>query len=303
MIAFAAAVADDLKLDFLPARDALFDEDLRDRREREAVRRDFHHLLAVVDDAAAGAAERERRTDDDRVGDLLGEVERVLHRGDDLRGDAGLVDALHRVLEDLAVLRLVDRLRGGAEQADVVLLEEALLRELHREREAGLAAEAGEDAVRLFFFNDAFNCRQRQRFNVDVIRHRVVGHDRRRVRVDEDDLDAVRLERAAGLRACIVEFRSLTDNNRAGTNDKNFLNIFIQWHSCKHSFLRSEASAFVRLPGIHRRHGCRLSGHSSYRRTGRTGRMYREDHRRLPDGTERKTRGYFYSECLHRSYH
>ena len=298
----AEAVADHLKFDFLPARDALFNEDLRDRREREAVRRDLHQLLAVADDAAAGAAERECRADDDRIRDLLGELQRVLHRGDDLRGNAGLIDALHRILEDLAVLGLIDRLRRGAEQTDVVLFEKALLRELHRKREAGLAAEAGKDAVRLFLFDDALDRGQRERLNIDVVCHGVVGHDRRRVRVDEDDLDAVRLEGAAGLRARVVEFRSLTDHDRAGADDKNFLDVFIQWHSCKHSFLYLRGFCIRSGGGRFPQPARRSVTFSSCRRTGRTGRMYRRGRRRPPGGTARRTPGYSCSGCPRRSY-
>ncbi|MPN44701.1 hypothetical protein SDC9_192266 [bioreactor metagenome] len=59
--------------------------------------------------------------------------------------------------------------------------EKAGLCKLHGERQPRLPAERGEQTVRLFLFDDAFNRRQCQRLNVDAIRHRLVGHDRRGV--------------------------------------------------------------------------------------------------------------------------
>ena len=50
----ALAVANNLELNLLPARNALFNEDLGDRRKRKAVCRNLHELFAVIDDTAAG---------------------------------------------------------------------------------------------------------------------------------------------------------------------------------------------------------------------------------------------------------
>ena len=52
-------VADDLHLEFLPAENALFDEDLGRRRCVEPALDDLEKFFAVVGDAATGSAERE----------------------------------------------------------------------------------------------------------------------------------------------------------------------------------------------------------------------------------------------------
>ncbi len=48
-----------------------------------------------------------------------------------------------------------------------------------------------------------------------------VGHDRGRVRVDEDDPQALLLQDAAGLRARVVELARLTDDDRPGADDQD----------------------------------------------------------------------------------
>src|SRR3546814_14095961 len=50
-----------------------------------------------------------------------------------------------------------------------------------------------------------------------------IGHDRRRVGVDEDNAIALLLERLDRLRPRIVELARLTDNDRAGADDEDGL--------------------------------------------------------------------------------
>jgi hypothetical protein len=57
-------------------------------------------------------------------------------------------DALHRLAEQLAVLRHLDRPRVGADQLHPVLREHAALVQRHRHVERGLAAHRGQQRVR-----------------------------------------------------------------------------------------------------------------------------------------------------------
>src|SRR3546814_2183549 len=52
-----------------------------------------------------------------------------------------------------------------------------------------------------------------------------IGHDRRRVGVDEDNAIALLLERLDRLRPRIVELARLTDNDRAGADDEDGLDV------------------------------------------------------------------------------
>ena len=226
----AGAVAHGLKLDLLPAVDIALDEDLRDRGRIEAGLCDERELLCAVGHAAARTAERERRTDDDGIADAAGYLQRLGHGVRDAGGDGRLADGGHGLLEELAVLGLVDGFGVRADEADVVLLQKALLVELHRERQPRLAAETGEETVGLFLFDDAFDGGQRERLEINFVREGLVGHDRRGVRVDEHDVHARVVQHAARLRAGIVEFRCLPDHDRAGADDHDFADAGINRH-------------------------------------------------------------------------
>ena len=235
----ALSVAHDLVLDFLPACDALLDQNLIDAGVHDAARRDLAQLLPGVCDAAAGAAQCVCWTNDDRQTDLLGELNRVLYRVDNLGGDDRLVDLLHRVLEQLTILRLVDRGRIGAEQFDAVLLEESLGDQLHRDVQAGLSAQCREDGVRALLFDDLLDTRNRHRLDVDLVGHRLVRHDSCRVGVHQNNLESLFPQCTACLRSCVVKLRRLSDDDRAGAEYHNFVNIFAKRHYCAPPFFSS----------------------------------------------------------------
>ncbi len=148
-------VAHHLVFDLLPADEALLDHHLADGTRPKA----GPNALAVgglgLDDAAAGATERERRTDDRRQADGL---ERLRCRGvagclgrafDDRARRVRLPDPVEQVAERLAVLGHPDGLERGAEHADRVAVEDAGVGHRGREIERGLAAESGEEALRV----------------------------------------------------------------------------------------------------------------------------------------------------------
>src|SRR3990172_1499871 len=91
-----------------------------------------------------------------------------------------------------------DRLDRSAEDADGVLIEDAGVGEGDGEVKAGLAAQRGEEAVRPLALNDAGDYGYGERLNVDGISDPLVGHDGGRVGVDEDGVDALLAEGAAG---------------------------------------------------------------------------------------------------------
>ena len=57
-----------------------------------------------------------------------------------------------------------------------------------------------------------------------------VGHDGGRVGVDEDDAVAFLLEGLAGLRAGIIELARLADDDRAGADDEDGVNVSALGH-------------------------------------------------------------------------
>src|SRR5437660_95106 len=73
--------------------------------------------------------------------------------------------------------------------------------------------------------------RDRQRLDVDAVRHLRVSHDRRGVRVDQHYLAPFFSEGTAGLCAGIVELRRLTNHNWPAADHHDFLDAGIPWHA------------------------------------------------------------------------
>ena len=198
-------VAHHLELELLPADDRLLDQDLVHRAQVEAALGELVELVDVVGDAAADAAERERGPDDGREADVVDDGGGLGERP----GDAALrhLDANlpHRVAEQQAILGHLDRVDLRADQLDAVLLQDAALVQRHREVERGLAAHGRQHRVGPFLLDDLFHDLGCERLDVGLIRQLRVGHDRRRVAVDQHDLEPLGAQRLARLRARVVE--------------------------------------------------------------------------------------------------
>ena len=214
----------------------------RDGRKLHAALGELVEFVAVVGDAAAGAAERERGPDDD------GEPADLFRHGAGfvqvVRGAAdGHVEAdgKHQVLEHLPVFALVDGLGVGADHFDAVFLQHAAAVQSHGGVERGLAAERREQTrvcpcalsffissiSRTMIFSTHFG---RDRLDVGAVGELRVGHDGGRIGVHEHDAVALLLERLAGLRAGIIELARLADDDRAGADDEDGMNVSALGH-------------------------------------------------------------------------
>ena len=126
-----------------------------------------------------------------------------------------------------------------ANQLDAVLRERAVLAERDRQVERRLPADGRQHRVRLLAFDDRGQDFGRQRLDVGAIGELGVRHDRRRVAVDEDDLEPLVAKGLARLRAGIVEFAALADDDRAGADDEDAFDVctFGHWGSLSASRL------------------------------------------------------------------
>ena len=84
-------------------------------------------------------------------------------------------DLLHRLLELLAVLGLVDHVGLGADHLDAVLLQHAVLRQIHRQVQARLPAERRQQRIGPLGLDDLGDDLPGERLDV-----RPVGHVRDR---------------------------------------------------------------------------------------------------------------------------
>ena len=218
-------VAHDLELDLLETLDALFDQHLPDGRELESVLHDLAKLLFVLGKTAARAAERERGAQHDGIADELRGFHRFLYAVSDLRGDDGLAYALAHLLELLAVFRHFDTFKRCSEQFNIAFVQNAAVRQLHREIESRLSAEGGNDGVGALVADYPRHILEGERLHVDLVRHHLVRHYGGGIGVGEHDFVALFLERYASLRSGVVEFRRLPYHDGTGAYDQNFPDI------------------------------------------------------------------------------
>ena len=141
-----------------------------------------------------------------------------------------LPEFLHCLLKALAILRLLDGIKRRTEELHAVLRQDALLRKLNGKVQPRLSAERGEKAIRLFLGNNLRQKLHRQRLDVNTVGDIGVRHDGGGIAVDEDNLQPVFLQCTAGLRAGIVKLCGLPDNDGAGADHHDFIEIFLTRH-------------------------------------------------------------------------
>ncbi len=228
--AVVRSIADHFHLEFLPAQHRLFHQHFGGRRQFQAAADDLDQLFAVVGDAATAATQGEARADDGRVADAGLDLDRFFQRVSDGRLRAFQADFPHRHAEQLAVFGHADRVALGADQFDVVLLQHAIVGQVQRAVQRGLAAHRRQQRVGLFLGDDLFDRLPVDRLDVDGVGHLRVGHDRGRIAVDQHHAVPLVAQRLAGLRAGVVELAGLADDDRAGTDDEDGFKVSALGH-------------------------------------------------------------------------
>ena len=223
--AIVLVVAHHLHLELFPAEQGFLDQDFIGRRQVEAAQHDFLEFLDVVGNAAAGAAHRETGADDHRKADVRLDLARLIHRVRHRRTGRAESNLGHRIAKLLAILRQIDRLFIGADQFHAVFLENPVFGQIQCAIECRLPAHGRQHRVRALLVDDAFQGLPADRLDVGRIGHLRVGHDRRRIGGDQDDPVALLAQRLAGLGARIVEFAGLADDDGAGADDEDTVDV------------------------------------------------------------------------------
>ena len=136
----------------------------------------------------------------------------------------------HRGFEAFAILRLVNDIRPRTHHFDTVLLQHAVLFECHGQVQAGLPTQGRQERIGPFAGDDLLQYFPRQRLDVGPIGRRGIGHDGGRIRVHQHHFVPFLAQRLACLGTGIVELASLTNDDRARTNDQDFVNVVAAWH-------------------------------------------------------------------------
>ena len=159
--------------------------------------------------------------DDRRQADGLERRPAVVHAVRDGGSRAFEADPVHRLAELEPVLGLLDRLGIGADQLDPKPLERSVLRQRQRGVQRRLPAHGGQDDVGLLLLDDLGHEFRRDRLDVGRVRKLRIGHDRRRVRIDDDDPIALFFQGLDRLTSRIVELGGLADDDRPGADDQD----------------------------------------------------------------------------------
>ena len=227
---FIVRVADDFDFQLFPTGDRLFDQDFRNHRRGQPASDDGAEFLRVVRDPAAGSAHRVRRTHDAGVAEFFDDRFRFFHRVRDFAASGFDAEFRHRVFELEAVFAAFDGVELNADDANAVFFEDARFFEFHRQVQRRLTAEVRKERVRTFLLDNSFDRRHRQRLDIRRVGHHGVGHNRRRVGVDQHDLITEFPQGLARLRSGVVELARLTDDDGAGTDNEDFLYVVATGH-------------------------------------------------------------------------
>ena len=254
--AIVVLVAHHLHLVLLPAQHRFFDQHFAGRGGVDAALDDLDEFLFVVGDAAAGAAERERGPDDGRQPDIVERLQGLDQRLYLMRSRRREADLLHRLAEQLAVFGLVDGFGGRADHLHVVLFQHAHAPQRQRGVERGLPAHGRQQRKaagnRIAFLGDDLgDDLRRDRLDISRVRQIRIGHDGRRIGIDQNDPIALGLQRLARLRARIIKFAGLADNDRPGADDQDRGDVGPLGHIFRSVTRHSGARALAREPGIH----------------------------------------------------
>ena len=219
------AVPHHFVLDFFPPKQRSLDKDLMNRARVQPTRGDALQFGPRSGDPPARATEGVRRSNDQWQRHLFSKLQRLADRGDDRALDNGLAQFEQQAAKEFAVLSLLDRRERRSQEANAVSIQGSPLGDLNGEIQPGLTAESRQQAVRAFSLDDTADHVWRQRLDVDRVRHPLVRHDGRGVRVHQDGAYAFFPQRAAGLRPRVVEFGSLTNDDRARPEHEDTANV------------------------------------------------------------------------------
>src|SRR5436189_3446121 len=134
-------------------------------------------------------------------------------------------DLIHRLFEKLAILADFDRVDVCTNQLDAVFFKNSLFVKLDRKIQTRLTANGGKQSVGPLFLDNGRRGFERKRFDIRSIRDFWIGHDRRRIGVDEYHFESFSFQSSASLRSRIIEFTCLSNDYRPRSDDQDLFNI------------------------------------------------------------------------------
>ena len=236
-------VAHQLELVFLPADDGLLEQHLGCRAGLQAGAGNPFQIGLVIRNTRSGATHRERRANDDGITQFARCLDALLHRVADDGAGTRSANGLHDRSELLTVLAALDGVDVRTDQFHSIPFENTGRVQGDGGIQRGLTTEGGQQGVGALFRNDALDVFGRDGLDVGGVGELRVRHDRRGVGVDQDHTQTLVPKHSAGLRARVIEFARLPDNDRSRTDNHHGFNVGSAWHQAPPSRRRAMASA------------------------------------------------------------
>ncbi len=146
-------------------------------------------------------------------------------------------DLLHRHFELVARFGLFNHGGRGPDHLDLVLLQNAVMKQVHRQIQAGLPAQGGQQGVGTLLGDHLLDHFPSQRFDVGPIGHFGIGHDGGRIGINQYDFIPLFPQRFAGLGTGIVKLAGLPNNDGTGADQQYLFEVVATWHETVFSFL------------------------------------------------------------------
>ena len=200
------------------------------RSRTTSISNSFDEFIAVVRDAATRSSHGERGPDNRRETQCGLHLQGLFQAVGDRRPCRAETQPGHRGLELFAILRFVDGFLRRADHLDAVFFQHTVLGQIERAVKRGLPAHGRQQRIGALLLDDLLDHLPGNRLDVGDIGHVRIGHDRRRIAVDEDDLVALLAQRLAGLRTGIVEFARLPDDDGTGADDEDAVEVSALGH-------------------------------------------------------------------------
>ncbi len=214
-----------LQLVLLPTDNRLLHQNLVRGRGVDPPHGHLLILFHVVSDAAAGAPQGEGGADDGRETHRLDHFHGLGVVVGQARAGDRQADLFHCLLEEGAVLGLLDGRKLGADELHPELLQSPVLGHRHGGVESRLAAECGEHRVGTLLLDDFGKHLGGYRLHIGPVGKVGIGHDGGRVAVQQHHLEPLLFQGLARLGAGIVELARLADYDGAGADNEDLFDV------------------------------------------------------------------------------
>src|SRR5690606_17222869 len=196
----AYVISQQLEFVFLPPENTLFNKYFVNRRSMKSAVKRFVEIFRTANKPTACSAECERRANYQREPNFLGNFLPLKERSRGRTFASTYTKFLHLEPEFLAVFRRFNGLDVYTDDANTIVLPYARFVTFYTQVQCRLATHGRKYRVDVMLFENFSDRLLRKGLEINVVGNHLVGHDCRRIGIDQDDLDTLLSQRACSLR-------------------------------------------------------------------------------------------------------